>query len=546
MAAPNQPGDIDSVPDAIVDAESKGFPVVWLLPLVALLVGGWLFYQTESEKGPEITVTFNTAGGIEEGKTQVKFRDVTVGTVNKVDITDDLKAVQLTMTMVSGTEEHLTETSRFWVVKPRIGAGGITGLGTLFSGAYIEFEPSTKGKRRQSFVGMEKPPIVTIDKEGTRFRLLAESLGSVSIGAPVYFRQFDIGEITDYKLAEDYSHVDIGIFVSAPYDQYVHTGTYFWNVGGVNITMGASGAKLEMESLIALLSGGIAFETLPEFIDTPVAGENDTFELFENRTKALERPITQTATFALRFDGTVRGLSVGAPVEFRGIRIGTVKAIELGSDPRYKGVSGPVVLVDLEPQRTQTYINIDKSKASAEDISEYEKDPVARIESLVKRGLRARLQTGSLLTGQLFVEIALFPDAEPAVMITGGMYPEIPTLPSTLEGILASLNVILKKAEHTDIQGMLRNLNTLMVAASELIATMDKDMPDLAKELRETLNAAQSALTTLEASASVDGEIGSQLQDALKEIGAAARSIRVMAEYMERHPEALLKGKGTP
>ena len=545
MATPNQPGDFDTAPDAVVDAESKGFPVVWLLPLVALLIGGWLFYKTESEKGPEVTITFNSAEGIEEGKTQVKFRDVTVGTVNKVDITDDLRAVELTITMVNGTEEYLTETSRFWVVKPRVGAGGVTGLGTLFSGAYIAFEPSSEGKRQKAFVGLEKPPIVTIDKEGTKFRLRAESLGSISIGAPVYFRQFDIGEITDYKLADDYSYVDIGIFVTAPYDQYVHTGTYFWNVGGLTLSMGASGAKLEMESMIALLSGGVAFETLPEFLDTPVAKESTVFELFENRTKALERPITETVTFVLRFEGSVRGLSIGAPVEYRGIRIGTVKAIELGADPRHKGVVSPVVLIDLEPQRTEAYQDIDNPDAT-EEKSELEKDPLKRIEALVKSGLRARLQTGSLITGQLFIEIDIFPDATPAAMFTGGKYPEIPTLPNSLEGIIASVNRILDRVEKSDIQGTLTNLNELMVSANSLVSTVEKDMPELANELHTTLQTAISAMATLEASASADGEIGDHIQDALKEISAAARSIRVMAEYLERHPEAFIKGKSTP
>jgi paraquat-inducible protein B len=546
MTVPNQPDDLENVPDAVVDAESKGFPVVWLLPLVALAVGGWLFFKTESEKGPEITISFNTAEGIEEGKTKVKFRDVTVGTVNKLDITKDLKAVQLSIQMVSGTDEYLTDSSRFWVVKPRVGAGGVTGLGTLFSGAYIAFEPGTKGKSQKTFVGLEKPPIVTSDKEGTTFRLRADSLGSISIGAPVYFRQFDIGEITDYRLADDYTYVDIGIFVSAPYDEYVHTGTYFWNVGGLSLSMGASGAKLEMESMIALLSGGVAFETLPEFLDTPIAGEDAVFELFENRAKALERPITETATFVLRFDSSVRGLSVGAPVEYRGIRVGTVKAIELGADPVNKGVVGPVVLIDIEPQRTMNYQDIDKPKTSKEQDSEFEKDPVALIETLVKRGMRARLQTGSLITGQLFVEIDIFPDATPAVMLTSGQYPEIPTLPNSLEGIIASLNRILTKVEDADLQGTLKNLNALMVSTAGLASTLNEDMPGLANELHTTLEAAHSALTTLEASASTDGEIGSQLQDVLKEISAAARSIRVMAEYLERHPDALIKGKGTP
>ncbi len=546
MTTPSQPGDFEEVPDAIVDAESKGFPVVWLLPLVALLVGGWLFYKTESEKGPEITVTFHTAEGIEEGKTQVKFRDVTVGTVNRVDFTEDLKAVQLSITMLAGTEEYLTDKSRFWVVKPRVGAGGVSGLSTLLSGAYIAFEPNREGQAQKAFTGLEKPPIVTIDKEGTRFRLRADSLGSISIGAPVYFRQFDIGEITDYKLADDYSYVDIGVFVQAPYDKYVHTGTYFWNVGGVSISMDASGAKFEMESLMSLLSGGVAFETLPEFLDTPIATENTVFTLYENRSKALERPITQTATFVLRFDGTVRGLSVGAPVEYRGIRVGTVKSIDLGADPMHKGIVGPVVVIDLEPQRTEAYRDIDQADSGQREKSRFEKDPVKRVAELVKRGLRARLQTGSLLTGQLFVEIGLFPDAPPAEMLTDGRYPEIPTLPNTLEGIVASINKILGRLEKADLQGTLTNLNELMVSTSALAASLEEDVPELSDELQKTLRTANRAMATLEASASSDGEIGSQLQDTLKEFSAAARSLRVMAEYLERHPEALIKGKGTP
>ncbi|HHJ18005.1 MAG TPA: MCE family protein [Gammaproteobacteria bacterium] len=546
MAEPNPPGDLDSVPDAIVDEKNKGFPVVWLLPLVALLVGGWLFYKTESEKGPEITIRFRTAEGIEQGKTQVKFRDVTVGTVNKVDFTEDLKAVQLTVTMLAGTEGYLTEKSRFWVVKPRIGAGGISGLGTLFSGAYIEFEPSTEGKAAKSYIGLERPPIVTIDKEGTKFRLRADTLGSISIGAPVYFRQFDIGEITDFKLADDYSYVDIGVFVQAPYDKYVHTGTYFWNVGGITMSMGASGAKLEMESLVALLSGGVAFETLPEFLDTPLATENTVFELFDNRAKALERPITEIVTFALKFDGTVRGLNIGAPVEYRGLRIGTVKSIELGADPHNPGIDIPVVLIDIEPQRAQAYRDVDQLEPQEDATGEFEKDPLSRIAVLVKRGLRARLQTGSLITGQLFVEMDYFPDAEPAALVRSGQYPEIPTLPNSLEGIIASVNNILDRVEKADLHGTLENLNALMVSTTRLADTLEKDMPELSAELLVTLKSAHSAMATLEASTSADGEIGSELQSALKEISAAARSLRVMAEYLERHPEALIKGKNTP
>ncbi|MGB5299182.1 MAG: MlaD family protein [Thiogranum sp.] len=543
MAAPNQPPDLDNVADAIVDEESKGFPVVWLLPLVALLAGGWLFYKTMSEKGPEIAISFETAEGIEASKTQIKFRDVKIGQVDGVDIADDLKTVVLTATMEAGTEQYLTDASRFWVVKPRVGAGGVTGLGTLLSGAYIAFEPSTTGKRRKTFVGLEKPPIVSQDKEGGRFRLRTETLGSLAVGAPVYFRQFDIGEVTDYKLADDYSYVDVGIFVQSPYDEYVRQRTHFWNVGGVSMSMDASGVKVEMESLVAVLSGGIAFETLPEFGDSPAAEEGTVFHLYKNRAESLERPITEVITYTLKFTDTVRGLSIGAPVEYRGIRVGTVKNIMLGEDPQHAGVISPVVIIGVEPQRTMGYGDVDDSAAT----TQMETSPQQRIDFLVRQGLRARLQTGSLVTGQLFVDLDIFPDAEPATVIEGGLYPEIPTLPSSLQGMIANVNRILNKIEKTDLEGTLTNLNALMVSTNSLVSAFERDVPGLTKNLDATLQAANGTLAELQASASADGEIGNQLQDALREIGAAARSIRVMAEYLQRHPEAMLKGKsGNP
>ena len=547
MAASNQPPDLEDVPDAIVDEASKGFPVVWLLPLVALLAGGWLFYKTMSEKGPEIRISFETAEGIEAGKTQIKFRDVSVGKVDNVEISDDLKTVVLTATMEAGTDPYLTDDSRFWVVKPRIGAGGVTGLGTLLSGAYIAFEPNTGGKRQKTFIGLEKPPIITQDKEGTRFRLRTETLGSLSVGSPVYFRQFDIGEVTDYKLADDYSHVDVGIFVQSPYDEYVRERTHFWNAGGVSVSMDASGVNVEMESLVAVLSGGIAFETLPEFAESPAAREGKVFPLFKNRAESLERPITKVFNYTLKFTDTVRGLSIGAPVEYRGIRVGTVKNIMLGEDPVTEGVVSPVVIIGIEPQRTVGYHDADDSELTKQVAEKMETSPHERVKTLVKKGLRARLQTGSLVTGQLFVDLDMFPDAEPATVIEGGLYPEIPTLPSSLQGMIANVNRILNKVEQSDLEGTLTNLNALMVSTNSLVSALERDAPGLVKEADATLQAANDTLATLQASASADGEIGNQLQDALQEIGAAARSIRVMAEYLQRHPEAMLKGKsGNP
>jgi len=240
MGSPSKPDNLDQLPEAVVDTEHKGFPVVWLLPLVALAVGGWLLYKTFSETGPEVLISFQTAEGIEEGKTKIKYRDVTIGQVSTVRFADDLSRVLLTAELVPGMERHLSSTTKFWVVRPRVGGGQITGLGTLISGAYIGMDPGAGGKSVRNFVGLEKPPIVTSDVEGTSYRLRASKLGSLSVGSPVYFRQIVVGEVTDYKLAENHDYVDIGIFVRSPHDQFVRRASRFWNVGGVDLSLDAS------------------------------------------------------------------------------------------------------------------------------------------------------------------------------------------------------------------------------------------------------------------------------------------------------------------
>lgn len=545
MATPDNPRDINAVAEAVVDDEHKGFPVIWLLPLVAVLVGAWLIYKTVSETGPSITISFKTAEGIQAEKTKIKYRDVEIGKVKTVVFTDDLTHILVKATLEPGTEIHLTENTRFWVVRPRIGVGGISGLGTLVSGAYLAIEPSQEGEPKKSFVGLEKPPVVSADVEGTSYRLRANRLGSISIGAPVYFRQFDVGEITEYKLAEDHSHMDIGFFIRAPHDQYIHEGTRFWNAGGINLTLGADGMQFEMESVVSLLTGGIAYETLPEHANTPLAKDGSVFDLYKNHADILENPITVTHTFVTRFSGSVRGLTAGAPVEFRGIRIGTVKSIDVGLDPRQEGVTVPVVLIDLEPQRMEKFANIDKTGASEEIQESVEEDTVNRIAySVREKGLRARLQTGNLVSGQLYVDLDFFPDAEPATLVHVGDYPEIPTLPNPLEGILAGFNKIIDKLEKAKLEETLSNLNELMVSSNQVVSTLGQNAPALTAELQATLKEAHATLASLRAMASTDGEIGNELYNALAEITAAARSIRVMSEYLERHPEALIKGKG--
>ncbi|MGD8936242.1 MAG: MlaD family protein [Thiogranum sp.] len=552
MTSPEQHDSLDQLPEAVVDEERKGLPIVWLLPIVALLVGGWLIYKTYSEKGPEIVISFKTAEGIEEGKTLVKLKDVKVGHVETVEFSRDLSEVLLTVSMVKGARPYLTDKTRFWVVRPRVGAGQVSGLGTLLSGAYIAIDPDDTGKQVNRFTGLETPPVITGGRKGTSYRLKASSVGSLAVGSPVYFRQIAVGEVTEYHLSDDHEYVELGIFIESPHDKFVTDATRFWNASGLDVSLSASGVTLEMESIVSLISGGIAFDTPGEQAATARAEKDHMFHLFANRAQSREQPITETTTFALAFSGTVRGLEVGAPVEFRGIRIGTVKAIELGPGPRGTASLVPVVLVDFEPQRLQAYGTLKNSPRALENRDELVSDPVARVHKQVEEdGLRARLQTGNLVTGKLFVDIGFYPDAPPPVLIDNLGYPQIPTIPSSLQGILEGIQQILDKLEKADLQQMIGNLNQLMVSTSNLMAVLEKDAPQLSDDLhgtlldaRKMLSEASATLKTVNNAASPRGEIGNQLQDTLKEITAAARSIRVMTEYLERHPDALLKGKG--
>jgi len=539
MNPSDKPEGEQQIPEAVLEPESKGFPVVWLLPLVALLVGGWLWFKTISEQGPEIVIRFQTAEGIEEGKTQVKYRDVNVGQVKEVLFPEDLSHIKVTVEMAPDSEPYLTESTQFWVVLPRIGAGGISGLSTLVSGAYIGMDPGTGGEHIDDFTGLEKPPIVTSDEEGTSYRLQAERLGSISVGSPVYFRQIKVGEVIDYALAGDQGHVEFGIFVTAPHDQYIRTGTRFWNAGGMNVSLGAEGMQVEMESLVSLLSGGIAFETPDSLLRTEHAPKDTMYRLFDSHKQSREELISRGYRYVLNFTDSLRGLSIGAPVEFRGIRIGTVTGI----DHQLVAESGQMALpvyVELEPERTLSQAELDEFSGGhlKRAVNEH-------VEELVALGMRARLQTGSLLTGQRFVEMELYPDVEVGQVSYEGAWPEIPTMPGTLANITTNINKLFARLEAAPLEQTLENLNQLSESLNSLVSKLDQEAPGLTKDARDTLQAATGTLESMGGVVARDGELGNELYQTLNELRAAARSIRVMAEYLERHPEALIKGKGS-
>ncbi|MBW2565844.1 MAG: MCE family protein [Deltaproteobacteria bacterium] len=523
---------LENVPDAVVRTRRR-FSIVWVVPMVAALIGGWLAYKALSEKGPTITITFETAEGLEAGKTKIKYKDVKIGQVESISVSEDLSHVIVNAALVRDSKRYLTENTRFWVVRARIAAGEVSGIGTIFSGAYIGIDPGKPGKSARSFKGLETPPIVTTDLPGGHFMLRAERLSSLDVGSPIYYRQIEVGQVVAYQLEEEGEAVGIKIFIHAPHHERVHENTHFWNAGGLDVSVDASGIKVNTESFVTMMIGGIACETPMDSEPGPAAKEDHIFRLYDSRQESYERTYVRKVRWLLNFDGSVRGLAIGAPVEFRGIKVGKVVDLELEFDWEKMTFRIPVV-IEIEPDRIRMTGTRTMDKREGNEI-------------LVEKGLRAQLKQGSLLTGQLYVDLDIHPDEPPRKIIYSGKYPEIPTVPTPMEEITRSITKIVEKVEKlpleeigNDLRDTMAHLNKSTERLEGLIKNFDEKV---APAVTATLNQTQTALIKVERLMSAESPTGHELKRALSELADAARNISVLMDYLGRHPESLVFGK---
>ena len=554
------PRSASDVPLAEV-RKKRGISLVWLIPLVALAIGGFLAWKAYSSRGPSITITFDTAEGLDAGKTKLRYLDVEVGTVTDVAIAPGLKNIVVTAEMVPSAAAYLRTGTTFWIVRPRIGVGGVSGLGTLLSGAYIGLAPGDGADERQ-FTGLTDPPPISSNVPGREFVLTAPELGSVSPGAPIYYRGIDIGQVLGYKLNPDQRELDIDIFVKEPFHDLIRNTSRFWNASGISVSTGASGIEVQVASLQALLVGGINVDTPSGGMAAPVADAGTRFPLYPSQRALAQAQFTQKVPYLVYFDSSVRGLSVGAPVEFRGITVGSVTDIRLEFDRQTSKIVIPVT-IEIEPQRivpdiTQAELQNSNHRAMA---------------GLVERGLRAQLQTGNLLTGELFVDMVFVSDAPSAALDTSGPVPVIPSVPATLEALQASATGILNKIAALPIEQLVQSLSQtavglerivnapeLQTAATsfgpaindlrQIIAKLDASASPLlgnvtaaTQTLNTTLRDAQGAIASIERALGSDSALTNNAENLMQELTRAARSIRVFADYLERNPQALLRGK---
>jgi len=516
---------------------------IWIIPIVAALVGAWLLVQHMLESGPMITIRFRSAEGLEAHKTRIKYKDVDIGIVQSIELDEEKKGVvvfaQMTRQASSGL---LVEDTRFWVVRPRISGGHVSGLGTLLSGSHIGVDPGKSQAERRHFTGLETPQIVASDVPGRYYVLGSEELGSVDVGSPVYFRGVTAGQVVSTQVAPDGKQVLVKVFIDNPFDRFVATNSRWWNASGVDLSLDATGVRLNTQSIATVLVGGIAFDTPSEMESPrePRAAANTTFVLWGNRGEALKPRESVIETYVMRFPESVRGLTVGAAVDFRGVTLGEVSSIDLEYDPARVNFK-TVVQIRLFPERLQS------RSRKPDRVTEELADSRRRMQKFVANGMRGQLRNGNLITGQLFVALDFFPAAAPASMDFNRTPPEIPTVTGSLAELQESLGRILKRLEKVpfdaigqELQKALASLDATLKAVEKTAGHVDSEV---IPELKATLENARKTFESAQKTLAQDSPVQNDLREALQEVSRASEALRALVDSLERQPDSLIRGK---
>ncbi|MGG7447562.1 intermembrane transport protein PqiB [Kosakonia oryzendophytica] len=506
--------------------------LIWVIPLIALACTLNILLQARLAEGPDITLSFRSAAGLEAGKTEVKYKDVAVGVVTAITLSQEDDQVRVHVKLNRSAAHLARADTRFWVVRPRVSIGGVSGIDTLLSGAYIGLD---KGKSRlpnYAFTGLENPPPVVSDVPGRLFTIDADDLGSLESGSPVYYRKVQVGKVTAFALRSDGKGVRLSVFIEAPYDHLVTAATRFWNASGIDLSAGSGGFRLKTGTVATILSGGIAFSTPDDAPPAPEA-EPAIYRLAPDEESAMAPADGPPITFRLRFDRALHGLSIGAPVAFSSVVIGRVKAISLDYDPQHYAFP-TLVDIDVYPSRMGNVLQ--KLPPHANDL---DRATALFTRELVSRGLRAQVSTGSLLTGQLFVSIDFFPNA-PAVPFDLNAVPlRIPTIGGSLDDIQQQVASIVNKVDKLPLASLGNNLNGALVELNKTLKTVNSQtLPAAATLMQHTQATADNARTLLED----DSPLVLNILQALQETTRTLKSLRGLSGQLTRNPESLLTG----
>jgi paraquat-inducible protein B len=506
---------------------------VWAVPIIAIAIGLSLLIKAWQSEGPKITIRFQSAEGIEVGKTLVRYRSVPIGRVTGIRFSADHELVDVSAELDRNAAFIATEDTKAWVVRPRIGIGTISGLEALLSGAFIAMRPGRSHNARTTFEGLETPPPLEPTAPGSRILLHAPDLGSISLGAPVYFKRLEVGHVIDERLDADGHGAQIAVFIDAPNNRFLSSRTRFWNATGLDVSLNADGFQLRTASLAAIIAGGVAFDDLPSTDLLETSSSTTEFALYRDRATAMAPASVDPHMVKMRFEQALRGLEVGAPVEFIGVNIGSVTSVDLDYNPRNR--SFPVIVTAvLYPQRMgRAYDEMIEEGPSEEKMAEL-------VGKLVAKGLRVQARRGSLLTHQLYLAMDFIPDSEHAAFDAKSHPLEIPTVRGNLDELQYRVANIAKKIDELPLNALVHHLDDDLTSLGTTVARLNSSvLPPAATALQDlhgTLNQAQAVLAS-------DSPLQEELHATLEESRNTLREIRSLADLLNRHPEALIRGK---
>jgi len=544
MTDQRPPPPVDELPEALPDRERRvRLPYVWILPAIVIVAGAFVAVHEKLAEGVSVEITFRDADDLEPNKTKISYKAVEIGQVKEIRVSKDRKNVIVEARIHRDARDYLVQDTRFWVVRPRVTGANISGLGTLVSGAYIGVDVGHSSVPARSFTGLEVPPIVTLGLPGREYVLHAKDIGSLSIGSTVFYRHISAGQVVAYSLDPNGDSVTIKVFINSPYDTFVTRETRFWQASGIDMSVDSEGVKLHTESLASILEGGVAFQPIPGAKPSPQSPEDTSFSMYSDKERAMREADTMAQTFVMYFQGSLRGLSVGAPVDLSGIHIGEVKRVAVEYDPVAGMLRFPVE-VDIFPQRIRGRPHARRGAGTdnGSDISGHD-----MIDSMVAHRMRAELKTGSLLTGQKFVSVDVEKRA-PAERVDWDEHPPIfPTASGGLDEIQDSVGSIARKLDKVPFDQLSAHLIATMTTLQETLKSTGQLMrrvdDSVAPQVNATLKEAEDAMKNAKEALSQGAPLQNDLSSTLLELSHAARSVSALADYLERHPEALIRGK---
>lgn len=517
------------------------FSKVWIVPIVALAIGLWMTYSHYSGQGPIIEITFHSGEGIQAGTTKIRHRNVEIGEVLDLRLSEDADEVLLSVRIYDHARDLLSEDSQFWVVRPRIGAGGISGLSTLLSGAYIEMSPGSADELADTFTGLEAPPTTPLGTPGLRLTLDSAGDQALQEGDPVIFQGIRVGTIESRFFDNQKRRSYYDAFIAAPYDELVTENTRFWFNSGLSMELSADGIRFDIASLAAVLAGGVAFDVPEGFPLGERITDGAFFTIYPRENVIQDFEYDNALSFVILFEDSIRGLRPGAPVEFRGVKVGEVVRTD---------IDYPEIENLLEPEaRIPVLIEIVPARLGFEDDYAILADVEERLGELVADGLTAGLAVGNLLTGQKFIELRYDGRRAGETQEFAG-YTVIPSVDSQFDQLLANASNAMQTINDLPLAEVVGSANIALDEMATTLAEFRRSADDLdrilsspaAHEMMATLNAALESFQQLASSYAEGSATQVDLQQSLQSLARALEELEPVLRNLRRDPNSIIFG----